>query len=905
MSEPAESEAAGLEALDAALRRLARAALIEHGEHEDVVQETWLARLRRGKLEPERELGWLRTTLRNVARDRRRKRGHRLARERDWLRDRDETEAAAAEAVAASELGRALHAAVAELPEPFRGAVHLRFFEELSVAEIAARLGRPTSTVKSQIQEGLERLRARLDRRFGERRTWQAAFAPWAAGAPRELERLDQVTTGASSWLRRAPWLLAPLVPTVTVVLLLSEPATREGGELVSALSTSEGGGAEAPGLVDPVGAAREPIAPHPTELEGVPGVGSTPSVNLDMVVRAEESGLPIAGATVALVPTSGVVRVLGRTDSAGRFTAGLDPVEFASGELLGNLDAPRPRLVVRAEGYAHSPTLMPRWDRELGARFTVHLEGAAAPIFGRIVDSEGGSVPGAHVLLKAMGGTSDQDELGTILAELQRPIEVDSSGRFVIEDAPARQIALDVSAPGFVTARVSPRCVEGAPCELTVELRRAPFLRGRVYAPDGTPQRGARVGYRVDGVDPVAALSDGEGFYELAIVGPEAIAVSAEMPALRWRASTVIEPRRGGELEWEAKLQPSPGLRLRITDRGGHPAERVELHVHVPMLNSHVGAWLTTDADGRAETFEVDALEHEARLFPLDWPHSLPVSVVSGLRARSEPYEIQLPDLEGGPRTVEGTLAGFDLQERGSLVVHAGRPGLSDLGSVTLEGDTGRFRSLGNLPGPFVLVVHTQQRGRLDLGPFAVGDGALTELGRVVRPELARLHLLWPAAFEDMGLRVQTVVEAGGIGVAVEIARFGPTDSEVLLYPNLYCFQLFQGESYQGQLYAYARSAETLELECRLSSTQRTRVRVVAGGGPARGRILVARSGGTTEPVLDREFDLASSLCEWPLTLDDGRYEASAVAEDGRTGVLEFELGSTPLEPVYAVELR
>ena len=49
--------------------------------------------------------------------------------------------------------------AVAQLPEPYREVVALRFFGELSLAEVAEATGRPINTVKTHLRRGLERLR--------------------------------------------------------------------------------------------------------------------------------------------------------------------------------------------------------------------------------------------------------------------------------------------------------------------------------------------------------------------------------------------------------------------------------------------------------------------------------------------------------------------------------------------------------------------------------------------------------------------------------------------------------------------------------------------------------------------------------------------------------------------------
>jgi RNA polymerase sigma-70 factor, ECF subfamily len=53
--------------------------------------------------------------------------------------------------------------AVAELPDPYREVVALRFFGELSLAEVADATGRPVNTVKTHLRRGLERLRPVLD----------------------------------------------------------------------------------------------------------------------------------------------------------------------------------------------------------------------------------------------------------------------------------------------------------------------------------------------------------------------------------------------------------------------------------------------------------------------------------------------------------------------------------------------------------------------------------------------------------------------------------------------------------------------------------------------------------------------------------------------------------------------
>ena len=57
----------------------------------------------------------------------------------------------------------AIRGAVAQLPEPYREVVVLRFFGDLHLAEIAAATGRPLGTVKTHLRRGLDRLRDVID----------------------------------------------------------------------------------------------------------------------------------------------------------------------------------------------------------------------------------------------------------------------------------------------------------------------------------------------------------------------------------------------------------------------------------------------------------------------------------------------------------------------------------------------------------------------------------------------------------------------------------------------------------------------------------------------------------------------------------------------------------------------
>jgi RNA polymerase sigma-70 factor, ECF subfamily len=61
-----------------------------------------------------------------------------------------------------AERDRLIRDAVASLSEPYRETIVLRYFGELSIAEIASQTGRPIGTVKTHLGRGLLRLRPAL-----------------------------------------------------------------------------------------------------------------------------------------------------------------------------------------------------------------------------------------------------------------------------------------------------------------------------------------------------------------------------------------------------------------------------------------------------------------------------------------------------------------------------------------------------------------------------------------------------------------------------------------------------------------------------------------------------------------------------------------------------------------------
>ncbi|MEN3271838.1 MAG: hypothetical protein V7636_599 [Actinomycetota bacterium] len=138
------------------LLRLATLLLGDRGAAEEVVQDAFVKlhlswrRLR----DPDRAAAWLRSAVLNGARSQLRRRGVRRRH-----REVDVGAAASAESGALAEDGRArVLAALRQLPARQREAVVLRYYADLSEAEIAVAMGVSAGSVKTHAHRGLAAL---------------------------------------------------------------------------------------------------------------------------------------------------------------------------------------------------------------------------------------------------------------------------------------------------------------------------------------------------------------------------------------------------------------------------------------------------------------------------------------------------------------------------------------------------------------------------------------------------------------------------------------------------------------------------------------------------------------------------------------------------------------------------
>lgn len=145
--------------------RVARAILLDDREAEDAVQDACLIAWRRGGSlhDPDRFAAWFGRVLINGCRDRLRRRQRQrvraIALQAEWQGERGGPDPADS----VSTWNRDLDTAFDRLDPDHRLVVLLRYWQELTLDEIANRLDIPLGTVKSRLYYALRRLHADLE----------------------------------------------------------------------------------------------------------------------------------------------------------------------------------------------------------------------------------------------------------------------------------------------------------------------------------------------------------------------------------------------------------------------------------------------------------------------------------------------------------------------------------------------------------------------------------------------------------------------------------------------------------------------------------------------------------------------------------------------------------------------
>jgi len=507
------------------LRRLARSLVGDAQRAEDLSQETWVRALQHPPAVDRPVRGWLATVMRNVLLQERRGASRRSARELRVALDRPETtEDDGLDLLGKVTLHRELVAAVLELEEPYRQTILLRYFEEYSPKKIAAEKGIPVATVKTRLQRGLQRLRARLDEAHGgDGRSWALALLPLArrpAGLGPALPWTD-ISLGAAALNTKIVVAVVGLSALGAAFFMLSRgPETPRPEEVARAaplqslaLPEQEPGRAPEPRLDDAAGVPqREEVAGPSLGFDSAPGV---PGERLQVRGRViDVEGRPVAGVEI---------RTTGDSAAMAREAARPGPVALGVTAGDGSFEIElalenRAELIVHDDYYTTFLTGRP--VARSSGKETVLVVAARIVIAGQVVDSAGLPVDEARVQLKPPADL--RARLGLVLDysnELEYRLATNAGGDFDLGDAPALPGAtLAVTRAGFLTHE-EPAPLVSSP-DLLISLQRPEptreILSGIVVDASGFPVEDALVSLGMD-----TRTTDGRGLFEFMLGDP------------------------------------------------------------------------------------------------------------------------------------------------------------------------------------------------------------------------------------------------------------------------------------------------------------------------------------------------------------------------------------------------
>jgi RNA polymerase sigma factor (sigma-70 family) len=549
------------------LRGLARS--LVGGEHaEDLLQDVALQALHTAGKPPQSWRAWLAVVMRNRAGK------WRLTDQRRQVRERhiqdEQTPPVAASALTAAmrrETIQRLDAALLSLPQPYQETLLLRYFEDLTPSEIAARSGESLSTIKSRLQRGLALLRGSLGS-DGSDGDWRAAMVlafglggskPAAVGASVVLVGLLAMTWKLFLGVALAAMLWLWWWPDAVV---LPAPDSSVGDRVVAARAATT----DALLPTKRTEVAPDSVLPRTREprdaAQAVTFVGRC----------VDEEGNALAGVAVQAVvrvelraggSSDSVATENWSTDAAGRFRIAVVPGTDAAIEL--SFESPGRCRCSGRFGDRQAGERVDLGDLLLPLQCVLHV---------RVVDQAGVPQPGVRVYYR-----KDRSIAQVLVAPYPQAsrAEAGDDGKFVLN-------AKQALSPGTYTFLLRDRkLLQEAPSTLVVAVGDREKSIELVIGPE--PERCSGVVVDVAGVPierATAWLFD--NLCETTVDGQFSVSPDPNRP----RSSYVVGARKtgyrtahttwNGEAEQEVRivLLPEPGIVVRVVDDGtGVPIEQ------------------------------------------------------------------------------------------------------------------------------------------------------------------------------------------------------------------------------------------------------------------------------------------------------------------------------------------
>ena len=518
-----------------ALRRLACALLRDEGLADDVVQQAFVMALERPRSVSGGLGAWLRRVVRHRAIDLRRTSERREQRERAVARP--ETAPSHTPAVEGIALQREIVDAVDALPDPYRNAIYLRYYEGLAPKAIAAKESVPVKTVKTWLWRGLDTLRTRLDHGHRSRRTWAGTLLPFTHGHlvhPLSGGVLETSSAGVFAMkVKTVVWFCIGLLLLTLAVQVVDRGRSEGSVDLErESIGTASLGDEPLKQLSPPVEQPRRKEVPATDAVRGA-AIANTSEL---LVHCVWSDGTSASGVAVVVEPLAPAILGSSKQRIVSDADGSVSVTDLGPG-----------RVIVRSDRGGSTETFV-----VAGERREVQLQmGPGIDVSGLVVDANESPVPGASVWL---AGDATDWVSGF-------PIAVSGAdGRFRLRAVPAEHSLWASASHHGPSSLVDLEDRDVSSGSVLVELslsEAGAALHGRIIDARGVAVEGARVALgappgpletRVDGSQvevlvPRIAISDSDGrfAFEGVMPGLQPIAVQAEGWPI-WKRDVIVE---------------------------------------------------------------------------------------------------------------------------------------------------------------------------------------------------------------------------------------------------------------------------------------------------------------------------------------------------------------------------
>lgn len=873
------------------VRALAASLVSDPNLADDVAQETWASALEKAPPARAAMRSWLAAVARNAAR--KIFRGDSRRARREALAARAERLPSAADAAALASALRGVVEAVLALDEPYRSTVLFRYYEDLSVKEIAERAGAPVATVESRLRRALERLRERLDRESGgDRDAWRASLGA-LAGLPR-------VAPLPFAWPLAIGSVAAAGAAMVAWAALDGGAPERPRPAPLAATAPSSGANAAARGSA-PSAPAIEPtgIDATPPGGEGSSDESAALSSPLLEGLVVDPAGAPVAGATIWARVLFEIVPIA-ESDAEGRFRI---PRPADAYSLHARAAGFAPSLAREIEDYDGSPT----------GPILFRLPGPGATVTGLVTDASGSAIPFADVRVGAVETVvlSDPFDRGSRAPAIV--VGTDADGRFRAEDVELGTLTAEASAPGYAPTEGYVATAAGETASLELRLDRGAILAGVLRDESGAPIPNGHV--CLVSPDPgtrlVRCATGEDGSFRLDRMEPGSLAFHAADAAGERHANMTIEIGRGGEATWNPVLAFSDGISGRVVDEDGRPLSGLFVYYTVPDRLDVWHGFTKTGDDGAFFIGCSPQIEGQLAVFEVDlgfFQFAPPLAVDLEARPGDDDVTLRVAHSRGPRSFVEGTLLspGGEPMSDMRLILRSGDRTDFQVGS--LEPVTGRFRIGPLRPGTYRLTVATRLFGQHRVGDFEVAPGESLDLGtvRLDPPGALETTVRWVGSPPrgSLEFRFDSAPER-------DLAMTTPDSfpSPLPLAAGSYRLAVRGSHVRPAEFPIEIRSGEATALEIPLVPATRRRLRFVTeeDAAPLGSVRVVVRRFGESIVLYDHTFVFdagAEPVAE--IDVDPALFELEATSETGLRGTLHGNwLSPSPDGAVLPVQMK